>query len=214
MFDYLDRLQLALGDKARRTGMKSGAGAVAGVGAGFLLAALWSWLTWGLDLGPTVASLIIGVAFLIIALIIWLAASRHSHPMPTGEELRSEIEARLNGMADAAIDKVKSRAEDAVDGARSRVFSIFGSAGSTTQEKAEGSAEAMSDIARETSQKGGETLKDMRETLDRAVETKAGPAIGLAGAFTLGVVIASALSRSRNKDDFYYYDDWDEDDYY
>ena len=205
MFDYLDRLQLALGDKARRTGMKSGAGAVAGIGAGFLLAALWSWLTWGLDLGPTVASLIIGVAFLIVALIIWLAASKHSHPMPTGEELRSEIEARLSGMADAAIDKAKSRAEDAVDGARSRVFSIFGSAGDTVKD----TEAAMSDIARE----GGEALKDARETLDRAVGTKAGPAIGLAGAFALGVVIASALGRSRGKDDFYD-DDWDEDDYY
>ncbi|HMQ40265.1 MAG TPA: phage holin family protein [Paracoccus sp. (in: a-proteobacteria)] len=205
MFDYLDRLQLALGDKARRTGMKSGAGAVAGIGAGFLLAALWSWLTWGLDLGPTVASLIIGVAFLIVALIIWLAASKHSHPMPTGEELRSEIEARLSGMADAAIDKAKSRAEAAVDGARSRVFSIFGSAGDTVKD----TEAAMSDIARE----GGEALKDARETLDRAVGTKAGPAIGLAGAFALGVVIASTLGRSRGKDDFYY-DDWDEDDYY
>lgn len=44
MFDYVNKLQLALGDKARRTGLKIGAGVVVLIGAGFLTAALWSWL--------------------------------------------------------------------------------------------------------------------------------------------------------------------------
>ena len=109
MFDYVNRLQLALGDKARRAGMKAGAGVALLIGAGFLLAALWSWLAWQLDLGPTYASLIIGGVFALIGLIVWASGSKERHAVPSTDDLRSEVETRLSLAADAAIDKVKFR---------------------------------------------------------------------------------------------------------
>lgn len=218
MFDYVNRMQLALGDKARRAGLKAGAGVALLIGAGFLLAALWSWLAWQLELGPALASLIIGGAFAVIGLIVWVASDREHHAVPTAEELRSEVEARLSLAADAAINRVKSEAGQAVDGAKAKVSSLFGGAGGRVMTAAQGAGDLAAGAGRkvaEAAELGGETLHEARETLDRAMETRAGPGIGLAGAFSIGIVLASLLSQRRGKDDFYYddEDDWDEADY-
>lgn len=66
MFDYAQRLQLALGDTARRSAIKLVAGLFLLVGLGFLIAALWSWLAIGLGLGATYASLIVGGSFSLV----------------------------------------------------------------------------------------------------------------------------------------------------
>lgn len=220
MFDYVNRLQLALGDKARRAGLKAGAGVVLLIGVGFLLAALWSWLAWQLELGPTYASLIIGGVFALIGLIVWASGSKERHAVPSPDELRSEVETRLSQAADSAIDKVKFQAESAVEGAKARVSSLFGGAGEAARSAAKGASGLAADAGGKLGEtvadmagKGGEALKGARETLDRAVETKAGPAIGLAGAFSLGLIVAAALAQSRSKDDFYYDDEDDWDDY-
>ena len=51
MFDYVNRLQLAAKDSARRTVMKVVAGLILAIGAGFLIAALWSYLAINLGWG-------------------------------------------------------------------------------------------------------------------------------------------------------------------
>lgn len=223
MFDYVNRMQLALGDKARRVGMKAGAGVALLIGAGFLLAALWSFLAWRLELGPTYASLIIGGGFALIGLIVWLMSNSERHAVPSTDELKNEVEARLSLAADAAIDKVKYRAESAVEGAKSKVTSLFGAATDTVKgaahsagDAASGAGHKVGEMATEVAEMGGVALDKAKETLDQAVETKAGPAIGLAGAFSVGLIIANALSRGRSKEELYYYDedDWEDDYYY
>lgn len=216
MFDYVNRMQLALGDKARRAGLKAAAGVALLIGAGFLLAALWSWLAWRMQLGPATASLIIGAVFALVGLVILLISAKERHAVPTAEELRDEVQATLGLAADAAIDKVKFQAESAVEGAKAKVSSLFGGAGGTVMSAAHGAGDLAAGAGRkvaEAAEFGGEALHDARETLDRAMETRSGPAIGLAGAFSIGVILASLISQSRSKDDFYYddEDDWDED---
>ncbi|TKW66151.1 MAG: phage holin family protein [Paracoccus denitrificans] len=217
MFDYVNRMQLALGDKARRAGMKAGASVALLIGAGFLLAALWSWLAWHLELGPAYASLIIGGAFAVIGLIVWLASSKEKHAVPSADDLRSEVETRVGLATEAAIDRVKYEAGSAVEGAKAKVSSLFGGVADKVSNVAHGAGDLASGAGKEVSKvasKGGELLSEARETLDTAMEPKAGPGIGLAGAFAVGMVLAGALSRSRSKDDFYYDDDEWEDDYY
>ena len=49
MFDYAHKMQLAVSDLGRRAGLKAGAGVLALIAAGFLLAALWTFLARTLD---------------------------------------------------------------------------------------------------------------------------------------------------------------------
>lgn len=211
MFDYVNRMQLALGDKARRAGMKAGAGVALLIGAGFLLAALWGWLAWHLALGPALASLILGGGFALIGVVIWLLSGAERHTVPTTDDLRQEVEARLSLAADAAIDKVKFRAETAVDEARAKVSSLFGMAPGGARKAADQTGE---DTAGQGAGIAAEALSTARETLDRAVESRAGPGLGLAGAFALGLVLAHTLSNGgRSADDPYDDDDdWPYDD--
>lgn len=218
MFDYVNKLQLALGDKARRTGLKVGAGVAALIGAGFLLAALWSYLAENLGLGPALASLIIGVAFLLVGLVVFLLSKSERHSMPSTDELKSEVEARLTLAADVALDKAKYKAEEAMDSAQARVHSLFstvenkamGLMGRTEKRVKNAGAEVQS-AATDAARKVGltpETVREAKEKLGRAKESRAAPGVGIAGAFAVGLAIAQAL-RGRNRDDQY-----DDDDYY
>ncbi len=200
MFDYVNKLQLALGDKAQRSGLKIGAGIAALIGAGFLIAACWSWLAWNLDLGPALASLIIGGCFALLGLVILSTIKPERHPMPTSDELKTEIEMRLNQATEAAFDKAKFKAEEAIDNAQARVASLFGSAGAHVQDAA--NSVGLTEDA----------LTEAKAAVDRATQHKAAPAVGLAGAFAVGMAIASALKSRRSKDDLYYDDEDDYDD--
>lgn len=221
MFDYVNKLQLALGDKARRTGLKIGAGVVGLIATGFLLAALWGWLAYQMDLGPTMASLIIGGAFLLIALILFGMSKSERHSMPSTDELKSEVEARLSLATDTALDKAKGKAEDTMDSAQARVSSLF----SAVEDKARGLvdhtearvqnvASSFTGVASSTARKAGLTRDNIdaaKETLDRATDSRAAPGVGLVGAFAVGMAIAGALKGrgGRDRDDEYYRDRYD-----
>ena len=107
MFAYARNMQLALGDKLRRAGLTAGAGVFLLIGLGFLLAALWTWLAHHLGWGALGASLAIGSGFVAIGLILLLLARNERHPLPTPDELKTEVEAQVSGMADAAIARQK-----------------------------------------------------------------------------------------------------------
>ncbi|NHF72486.1 phage holin family protein [Paracoccus xiamenensis] len=211
MFDYVNKLQLALGDKARRTSAKAGAGVVALIGAGFLIASLWSWLAWNMEYGPALASLIIGGGLVLLALIILAATKPVRHQMPTSDELKSEIEMRLSNATDAAFDRAKFKAEETMDSVQNRVTSLVGTAG----DKARGVFEAAGSRAQDAASTvglTGENLQDAKDVIDRASHHRAAPAVGLAGAFAVGMAVASALKSRRSKEDFYYDDEDDYDD--
>lgn len=221
MFDYVNKVQMALGDKARRTGLKVGAGVVALIAVGFLLSALWSFLAWRLELGPTYASLIIGGGFLLIALILLMMSKSERHSMPTTDELKNEVEARLSLAADTALDKAKFKAEETMDSAQQRVHALFGKAEDTARGFVSRTESKVHDVTSDVTAKAGDlaqkvgltdqNLREAKDSFDRATQSRAAPGVGIVGAFAVGMAIAGALRGRRGKDDFYY-DDFDDDD--
>ena len=133
MFNYTRKMQLALKDKLRRGGLAAGAGVMLLIAAGFLLAALWTWLADGLGWGPLLASLTIGAVFLVIGLVLLSLAGRERHPAPDTDELREEIAERVEVMADAAIGKVSNMADEMIGRASEKARRIVGGAGQKAQ---------------------------------------------------------------------------------
>lgn len=211
MFDYVQRLQLALSDTARRTAMKVVAGVVLAVGAGFLLAALWSWLAYGLGWGATLASLAIGGAFVVIALILLAAASKPRHEMPTSDDLKREVEARVNLVADAAADRARQEAGRMMDMAGNKVTSLMDQASYRANKFASDAERRVYSTARETAEKVGLTPENVEaakrtfastaETTTRAANSNAGSMAKLIGAFAIGIALANRLRGDRDDDD-------------
>ena len=106
MFVYAKNMQLALSDKLHRLGLAAGAGVVLILGAGFLLAALWTWLAYHLGWGSLGASLAIGLVMVVIGVIFLMMAKHERHPMPSTDELKAEVQQQLHLAADTAIAKV------------------------------------------------------------------------------------------------------------
>ncbi|RNF35802.1 hypothetical protein [Paracoccus methylarcula] len=136
MFDYTRRLQLALGDLLRRSAMKTVAGVVIAIGAGFLIAALWTWLANGLGWGSTLASLAIGGGLLFIGLLVLLLAKTPRHPIPGSDELKREVDMRVGLAADAATERARSEAARVMGMAEGKLFSLLGGAGKTARKAA------------------------------------------------------------------------------
>ena len=137
MFAYARNMQLALGDKLRRAGLTAGAGVFLLIGLGFLLAALWTWLAHHLGWGALGASLAIGSGFVAIGLILLLLARNERHPLPTPDELKTEVEAQVSGMADAAIARVSGAADQVVERATGKASRLMGLAGQKAQSVAD-----------------------------------------------------------------------------
>ena len=95
MFDYARNMQLALSDTGRRVALKAAAGAVIALGAGFLIAALWSFLAWNLGWGPVGASLAIGLLFVIVGVVLFSMSKTVKHPVPSTDELKADARVRL-----------------------------------------------------------------------------------------------------------------------
>ncbi|MCF3974457.1 phage holin family protein [Paracoccus salsus] len=207
MFDFARRLQLAAGDTARRTAMKIVAGVVLSVASGFLLAALWTWLAHGLGWGATYASLSIGGGFAVLAVMLLMIASRTRHPMPTGEDLRREVEARLNLAADAAVERAQSEALRLADMAEGKVHSLIDRAGYRANQFASDAERRAQGLVRDTARSVGLTsgnvraakdgARDMASRANRAANSDMGNMAKLVGAFAIGVTLAAKLQETR-----------------
>lgn len=125
MLDVTRRFHLALSDLGRRAGLMAGAAIAGLVGAGFLLAALWSWLAHGLHWGPALASLAVGALCAVIAGGLMLAARKAQHDMPSTDDVQAELHARARLATDAAIGAVKTRAEQARSAAGQRLHGLW-----------------------------------------------------------------------------------------
>ncbi len=223
MFNYTRKMQLALKDKLRRGGLAAGAGVMLLVAAGFLLAALWTWLADGLGWGPLLASLTIGAVFLVIGLVLLSLAGRERHPAPDTDELREEIAERVEVMADAAIGKVSGMADEMIGRASEKARRIVGGAGQKAQafsdqmsyeadrfaDRAEAGAEGAARQAREAVDAGlGAASRAVDDLAGRTQSARAsdgasnGAAVApLIGAFAVGLTLASRLRRNRRDDD-------------
>lgn len=217
MFAYGKKMQLALSDKLRRAGLMAGAGAVLLIGAGFLLATLWTWLATHLGWGPLWASLAIGAGFSLIGLILLLLASRERHPTPSTDELRSEIEERANLMVDAALNKATGAADAAINRATQKATRLMGAAGQRVQavsdqvaygadrfaDRAEAQAQTAAHRVREAAESGlGTASAALDEAAARAGRSRTAAVAPLIGAFAVGLTLASRLRGRRHQDDW------------
>lgn len=236
MFDYARNMQLALSDIGRRAGLTAAAGALLLVGLGFLLAALWTYLAHHLGWGSLYASLAIGGVFFVIGLIILAAGGRKRHAIPSTDDLQAEVEQRLGDATDKVIGKVRDRADEVVETARAKATAVVSDAESRVHglvddvtyrldSFADAAETRIGGVARNTAQAVGITpemvqgaTEAARDGLDRFKQSRAAPAVGVAGALALGLAAANTLSGLLRRDhddasweDDDYYDDYDED---
>lgn len=203
MFDYVNRLQLAAKDSARRAVMKVVAGLILAIGAGFLLAALWSYLAINLGWGPMLASLAIGGGFVAIALILLMVSNHQRHAMPTTDDLKREVEARVTLATDAAVERARTEASRLVDLAGSRAQSLLDDAGDRVGRIADDTGQRFYGLARSvgiTPQNMARAKADagqVRDGAKRAADSNAGSMAKLIGAFAIGVTLAAKLQERR-----------------
>lgn len=225
MFDYARNMQLALADTGRRVAFKAAAGVVALLGAGFLLAALWTFLADNLDWGPLGASLAIGLLFVVIGVVLMMMSKTVKHPVPSTDELRAEVEERVSLATDAALEKARLKATEVVDGVENRVYALVDDMSfraSKFADDAEAKVQGFTrhvarDMAGQAANKVGLTpqfLSEAQETLTRVKDSNAATIPPLMGAFAIGVALASKFQgwRHRDDDEDVYYDDFYEDD--
>lgn len=220
MFAYTRNLQLALTDKLRRAGLMAGAGVALLIAAGFLLAALWTWLARDLHWGPLWASAAIGGAFLLIGLILMLAGGKERHRPPSTDELKDEIEQKLSlaadaavervsGLADRTIERASERAGEMVELASQRVHSVADSLSYRADRFADRTEARVVGAARRAGENASRKLGLPPDAAERvmqgATESRAAPFVPLIGAFAVGMTLASRLGGRRE-------DDWDDDD--
>lgn len=212
MFDYAQRLQLALKDTARRSVMKLVAGIVLAIAFGFLLAALWSFLAHNLDWGPALASLAIGGLFIVVAVVLLAMSKTTKHQMPTKEDLRKEVEARVNLAAEAASDKARVEAARLMDMAGNKVVSLMDDATYRANRLAGDTERRVYGAVRNVAESTGLTpsniqlvktkVEDATDTLSRAGNTNLGSMAKLLGAFAVGVTLAAKLGEGRRHESY------------
>ncbi|MDQ1898851.1 phage holin family protein [Paracoccus sp. WLY502] len=212
MFDYAQRLQLALKDTARRSAMKAVAGIVLAIAAGFLIAALWSFLAHDLDWGPALASLGVAGLFILIGIVLFVLSKRTKHEMPTKEDLRKEVEARVTLAADAAVERARAEADRMLDKAGNKVSSLMDEASYRANKLADDTERRVFGVARNAAQAVGFTsnniqtvrhkVEDARDTLSRANSSNAASMAKLIGAFAIGITLAAKLREQQDDDDY------------
>ena len=212
MFDYAQRLQLALKDTARRSAMKAVAGIVLAIAAGFLIAALWSFLAHDLDWGPALASLGVAALFILIGIVLFVLSKRTKHEMPTKEDLRKEVEARVTLAADAAVERARAEADRMLDKAGNKVTSLMDEASYRANKLADDTERRVFGVARNAAQAVGFTsgniqtvrhkVEDARDTLSRANSSNAASMAKLIGAFAIGITLAAKLREQQDDDDY------------
>ncbi|WP_347139707.1 phage holin family protein [Paracoccus sp. SSK6] len=212
MFDYAQRLQLALKDTARRSAMKAVAGVILAIAFGFLVAALWSFLAHNLGWGPALASLAIGVLFVLVAVILLVMSKHTKHEMPTKEDLRKEVEARVSLAAEAAADKARAEADRLMDMAGNKVASLMDDATYRANKLANDTEQRVYGAARSAAEAVGLTatnintvrskVQSANETLSRANSSNAASIAKILGAFAVGITLAAKLKEGRDPDPY------------
>lgn len=223
MFDYARNMQLALTDTVRRTAMKAAGAVVIALGAGFLLAALWTFLADTLGWGPLWASLAIGVVFVVIGLIVMGRGGQVKHPVPSTDELRAEVETRVSLATDAALEKARVKATEVVDTVEHKVNTLVDDVTLKAHEFADTAEAKVHGFTRNAvgsaASRVGLTptfFQNAQETLDTVKSSNAATIPPLMAAFAAGVALASRIQSLRHRDEpAYDYDDrydYDEDD--
>lgn len=216
MFAYTRNMQLAVSDKLRRAGLAGVAGVVLVIAAGFLLAALWTFLARNLHWGPLGASLAIGGVLVVIGLILLSLAGRERHRVPSTDELKAEVEQHLHLMANAAIGKASDAADAALerasdkashlmDRAEQKVHAVADDLGYRANRFAD-QAEAkvygtVRQVGEATAERFGFSAAQAKDAAGRVRGSNAATLAPVLGAFAVGITLASRLQARRHRDD-------------
>ena len=223
MFDYARKMQLAVGDAGRRVALKAAAGVVALIGAGFLLAALWTFLAHHLHLGSLWASLIIGLLFVVIGVVLIMMSKTVKHPVPSTDELKAEVETRVSLATDAALEKARIKATEVVDTVENRVMSLVDDVSmraSRFVDDAEAKVQGFTrNVVGDAGRRVGLTpqfFAEAQETIAKVKDSNAATIPPLISAFAVGIALANKVQSWRHRDDEadYYHDGYDDDGYY
>lgn len=226
MFDYARNMQLALTDIGRRAAMKAGAGVVMLIGAGFLIAALWTFLADTLDWGPLWASLVIALIFIVIGLVLLSRSNKVEHPVPSTDELKAEVETRVSLATDAALEKARVKATEVVDTVENKVNTLVDTVSykahefaDTAEAKVQGFTRSAAGTAASKIGLTPQFFSEAQDTLDKVKTSNAATIPPLLAAFAAGVALASRVQSWRHEDEPYddydgHYDDEDDDRYY
>lgn len=207
MFDFARNAKLALGDIARRAALKGVAGLVAALGGGFLIAALWSFLATELDWGSMLASLAIGGGLVVIALVLIAMSSRTKHEMPTSDDLKKEVEARVSLATDAAVLRARTEADKVVAMAETKAHALMDEAGYRAAKLAGDAERRVFGGVRQTAASLGlssQNIQAAQRSTDRVVQqarqnanSNAGSMAKLVGAFAIGITLAAKVQEGR-----------------
>lgn len=215
-------MQLALTETVRRSALKAGAGVVIGVGAGFLMAALWTFLAHHLGWGSLAASGVIGGVFVLIGVVVIVTAGKVRHQPPTSEDLKREVEARVALAGEQISDMAKAKVQAIAGLASQRVHSLVDEVGYKANAFADGAEARVQHFARNTAVDAARSVGITAENVDEAkaiarkVKSSNAAAVGgLVGAFAVGIALASRLAGPRDDDfdDQDYYSDYYDDEY-
>lgn len=217
MFDFAQKMQLAVSDRVRGVGIKAAGGAVGAIAVGFLIAALWAFLAHDLGWGSALASLAIGVGLVVIAAILFVI-SKPRHRMPTTDELKREVEARVNLATDAAVLRARSEAARVMDMAENKAHALMDEAGYRATKLASDAERKVFGTVRDTARAAGLTSEKIRDVkrqatharaaTSRAANTNAGSMAKLIGAFAVGATLAAKLAERRQPDPDDEFDDY------
>lgn len=235
MFVYAKNMQLALSDKLRRAGLAAGAGVVLILGAGFLLAALWTWLAYHLGWGSLGASLAIGILMVVIGVIFLMMAKHERHPVPSTDELKLEVQqqlhlaadtalAKASDAADQAVDRAASKANELLDTAESKAHALFDTAEHKVHSVADNLAYRANRFADQAEARVYGTARGVGEATaqrlgfasrpspgaagqggDDASPSRAAPFAPVLGALAIGITLANRLQHRRHRDDDRHY---------
>ena len=158
------------------------------------------------------ASLVIGGAFVLIAVILLAASKKTKHEMPTTDDLRREVEARVTLAKDAAVEKARTEAERMVDIAGNKVVSLMDEASFRASKLADDTERRVFGAARHAAEAVGLTstnIGTMRakvdtatDTLSRANNSNAASIAKLLGAFAVGITLAAKLREGRESEEY------------
>jgi hypothetical protein len=218
MFDFARNAKLALGDTARRAALKGAAGLVAVFGGGFLVAALWSYLATELGWGSSLASLAIGGGLVAIAVVLIIMSSRTKHKMPTSDDLKKEVEARVSLATDAAVARARTEADKVAAIAETKAHALMDEAGFRAAKLAGDAERRVFGGVRKTATSLGlssQNIQAAQRSTDHVIQqarqnanSNAGSMAKLIGAFAVGITLAAKVQESRKRPDYHDPDDF------
>ena len=153
---------------------------------------------------------------------LMFVVSKPKHRMPTTDDLKREVEARVTLASNAAADRARAEAARVMDMAENKAHALMDQASYRATKLAEDTERKVFGTVRQGARAMGltsENLRDAKRSVEqgqasvaRAANSNAGSMAKLLGAFAVGVTLAAKLAERRSDDEYEYDYEFDPDD--